>query len=81
MITIKDLTQLVAKLCRFDGAIEWDATKPDGQPRRCLDVTRAERTFGFRAQTKLEDGLRKAIEWFEANLEAIPERQFETSNA
>jgi GDP-L-fucose synthase len=80
-ITIKDLTQLVAKLCRFEGTIEWDSTKPDGQPRRCLDVTRAEKTFGFRAQTGLEEGLQKTVEWFEANTDAIPEREFATSNA
>src|SRR4051812_35575792 len=58
-ITIKDLTQLVAKISRFEGDIVWDPTKPDGQPRRCLDVTRAWNAFGFRARTTLEDGLRK----------------------
>ena len=78
-ITIKDLTQLVAKLAKFDGDIVWDSTKPDGQPRRCLDVSRAEQAIGFRAQTTLEDGLRKTIEWFEANEGNITERAFETS--
>jgi GDP-L-fucose synthase len=80
-ITIKDLTQLVAKLAKFEGEIVWDSTKPDGQPRRCLDVSRAEQAIGFRAQTTLEDGLRKTIEWFEANEGNITERAFETSNA
>ena len=68
-ITIKALTELVAKLARFEGQITWDTSKPDGQPRRCLDVTRAERVLGFRARTTLEDGLAKTIEWYErANL-------------
>jgi GDP-L-fucose synthase len=64
-ITIKALTELVAKLARFEGKITWDTSKPDGQPRRCLDVTRAERVLGFRARTTLEDGLAKTIEWYE----------------
>ena len=64
-ITIKTLTELVAKLARFEGKITWDTSKPDGQPRRCLDVTRAERVLGFRARTTLEDGLAKTIDWYE----------------
>jgi GDP-L-fucose synthase len=67
-ITIRDLTQLVAQLTRFEGEITWDASRPDGQPRRCLDVTRAFNTLGFRAMTTLEDGLRKTIDWYEAHL-------------
>jgi GDP-L-fucose synthase len=66
-ITIRDLTQLVAKLCQFKGEIVWDSTKPDGQPRRCLDTTRAQEKFGFSAHTPLEEGLRKTIAWFEAS--------------
>ena len=78
-ITIKDLTQLVARLARFDGEIVWDSTKPDGQPRRCLDVSRAWNAIGFRARTTLEEGLRKTIEWYEANAEtAAAGRTFET---
>jgi GDP-L-fucose synthase len=65
-ITIKDLVTLIARLCRFTGAIEWDASKPDGQPRRCLDTTRAEKLMGFRAQVGFEEGLRRTIEWFES---------------
>lgn len=64
-ISIRELTELVAKLSRFSGQITWDSTKPDGQPRRCLDVTRAANALGFHAQTSLEDGLRRTIEWFE----------------
>jgi GDP-L-fucose synthase len=75
-ITIKQLMELVARLSRFEGRIEWDTSKPDGQPRRCLDVSRAKQEFGFAAITSLEDGLRKTIEWFEANENAIPERAF-----
>ena len=66
-ITIKDLTELVARLSNFTGKIQWDPTKPDGQPRRCLDTTRARERFGFSAQTTLEDGLRKTIAWYEKN--------------
>jgi len=67
-ITIRDLTHLVAQLSRFEGEIVWDATRPDGQPRRCLDVSRAFNTLGFRAMTTLEDGLRKTVEWYEQHL-------------
>jgi len=51
-------------LIDFTGTITWDTTKPDGQPRRCLDTSRAEQEFGFRATTSFEDGLRKTIEWY-----------------
>src|SRR5687768_7195064 len=61
-ITIKALTELVARLCEFEGKIVWDPTKPDGQPRRCLDVSRAREQIGFVAGTTLEDGLRKTID-------------------
>lgn len=66
-ITIKDLTEMVAKLSGFAGKIVWDPTKPDGQPRRCLDTQRAKERFGFAAKTTLEDGLKKTIEWYEQN--------------
>jgi GDP-L-fucose synthase len=62
-ITIRDLTQLIVRLTDFKGRIEWDPTRPDGQPRRCLDVQRAKDRFGFSAQTGFEDGLRKTIDW------------------
>jgi len=63
-ITIRKLVSLIAELTGFRGEILWDASKPDGQPRRCLDVSRAEREFGFRATTDFTDGLRKTIEWY-----------------
>jgi GDP-L-fucose synthase len=63
-ITIKDLTTLVAKLAGFEGKIVWDPSKPDGQPRRCLDVSRATREIGFTAGTSLEDGLANTIKWY-----------------
>ena len=66
-ITIRDLTNLVAQLAGFRGEIVWDAAKPDGQPRRCLDVTQAREHLGWSASTTLEAGLAKTIEWFERN--------------
>jgi GDP-L-fucose synthase len=65
-ISIRDLTELVARLCGFEGEIVWDTTRPNGQPRRRLDTSRAEREFGFRAVTPLEEGLRKTIAWYES---------------
>jgi len=63
-ITIRDLVFLIAKLTGFTGKIEWDTTKPDGQPRRCLDTSKARREFGFFAQTDFEVGLKKTIDWY-----------------
>ena len=63
-ISIKDLTEKICDLTGFRGRIVWDATKPDGQPRRCLDTTRAEREFGFRARIGFDEGLRQTIEWY-----------------
>jgi GDP-L-fucose synthase len=63
-ISIRDLVHLIARLTRFEGRIRWDASRPDGQPRRSLDVQAAARHFGFKAQTSLEDGLRETIEWY-----------------
>jgi GDP-L-fucose synthase len=65
-ITIKDLTELIAQVTGFDGRLAWDPTKPDGQPRRALDTTRAREWFGFQASTSLEDGLRRTVEWYRA---------------
>jgi GDP-L-fucose synthase len=64
-ITIRDLTETIARLCNFEGEVVWDATKPDGQPRRMLDTSRARDYFGFVARTGFEDGLRRTIEWWE----------------
>ena len=63
-ITIADLVSLIGRLVGYAGEIVYDATKPDGQPRRCLDVTRAKKTFGFVAQVDLEEGLQKTIDWY-----------------
>ena len=63
-ISIKDLVEKITELCGFHGEIRWDNTKPDGQPRRMLDTSRAEQEFGFRATTSFEDGLKKAIAWY-----------------
>jgi GDP-L-fucose synthase len=66
-ITIAELTGLVAELTGFRGEIVWDRSKPDGQPRRWLDTTRAERDFQFRAGTDLREGLERTIEWYRAS--------------
>ncbi len=63
-ITIKDLAKKIARLTGFEGEIRWDSSKPDGQPRRRLDVTRAKKLFGFEAKTDFEEGLKKTIEWY-----------------
>jgi len=63
-ISIKDLAELIAKLVGFKGKIIWDKIKPDGQPRRKLDTSRAEREFGFKAKMDFEEGLRRTIEWY-----------------
>lgn len=63
-ISIKDLAVLIAKLSGFNGDIEWDASMPDGQPRRCLDTSMAFREFGFKAKVGFEDGLKKTIDWY-----------------
>jgi len=63
-ITIKDLVGLIAKFTHFNGEIIWDTSKPDGQPRRMLDTSRAEKEFGFRAKTTFEEGLKKTIAWY-----------------
>jgi GDP-L-fucose synthase len=63
-ISIKDLADLITKLTGFKGRIVWDTSKPDGQPRRRLDISKAEAEFGFKAETKFKEGLRKTIEWY-----------------
>jgi len=63
-ISIRDLVTLIAKLTGFTGEIQWDATKPDGQPRRCLDTSRAKEEFGFAAKTTFEEGLKATIDWY-----------------
>jgi len=73
-ITIRDLVSVICETTKFQGCIEWDASKPDGQPRRCLDTTRAEREFGFRAQVTLCEGLRRTIGWYENLLKGAKRR-------
>ena len=63
-ISIKDLVNLIVKLTGFKGKIIWDKTKPDGQPRRCLDTSRAVKEFGFKAKIKFEEGLAQTIKWY-----------------
>src|SRR5712692_2365365 len=69
-VIIKDLVEIIARLTGYQGEIKWQSDKPDGQPRRQLDTTRAFEKFGFRAQTSLEDGLRKTIDWYETSFKA-----------
>jgi len=66
-ITIKDLVDLIVKFTGFKGKIIWDTSKPDGQPRRMLDTNKAEKEFGFKAKTSLEDGLKNTINWYRHN--------------
>jgi GDP-L-fucose synthase len=68
-ITIRQLVELIVRLTRFAGEIRWDPTKPDGQPRRALDTSRARERFGFAGATDFEDGLRHTIEWYERSTE------------
>lgn len=63
-ISIEDLTTLIKKIVGFEGEIVWDKTKPDGQPRRKLDTTRAEKEFGFKSTTNFEEGLKRTILWY-----------------
>jgi GDP-L-fucose synthase len=70
-ISIKDLAELIAELTGFRGRIVWDTTKPNGQPRRCLDTRRAWESFGFRAKTTFREGLRRTIEWYTHRSEQI----------
>ena len=64
-ITIRDLAEKIRDLTGYQGELRWDASKPDGQPRRCLDTTQAEAHFGFRATTDLDTGLRRTIDWWQ----------------
>ncbi len=66
-ISIRRLSETIAREVGFQGQLEWDSSKPDGQPRRCLDTSRAERLFGFKAQTPFEEGLKTTIAWYENN--------------
>jgi len=63
-IKIRDLVDMIAELTGFRGRVIWDRSKPDGQPRRCLDTTKAKALFGFEARTSLEEGLRQTVDWY-----------------
>lgn len=70
-ISIKDLLETIARLTNFTGEIRWDTTKPNGQPRRKLDTSRAEKLFGFKSQTSFEEGLRQTIAWYLNHLDVV----------
>jgi len=70
-ISIRNLVELICEITEFDGEIKWDSSKPDGQPRRCLDTSRARKEFGFEAKTDFKEGLKKTIEWYKANRRTI----------
>jgi GDP-L-fucose synthase len=63
-ISIKELTNLIKDLVKFEGEIIWDKSKPNGQPRRCLDVSKSKKEFGFEAEVNFKEGLRKTIDWY-----------------
>ena len=67
-LTIQDLIDLIVRMTGFKGRVRWNASKPDGQPRRCLDVSRADREFGFRAQTTIEEGLARTIDHYRRSI-------------
>lgn len=67
-ITIKDLAEKIAELTGFEGELRWDSSKPDGQPRRCLDTSRAKEYFGFEARTDFDEGLEATIKWYREQL-------------
>jgi GDP-L-fucose synthase len=77
-ISIKELTEKIAEVTGFRGRLRWDPTKPDGQPRRCLDTSRAERLLGWRAVTPLDEGLRRTVEWFRSEPRETPARAAST---
>ena len=71
-ITIRELADLICRLVGFEGEIVWDASKPDGQPRRCLDTTKAAKYFGFQSTISLAEGLRTTIAWYEDWRQGLP---------
>ena len=75
-VTIKNLAEMVATEVGYKGCISWDTSKPNGQPRRCLDVSRIKRTIGFEAKHSLQGGLQKTVRWFLANQSALREVRF-----
>jgi len=70
-ISIRDLVTLIAEVTRFTGKITWDTSQPNGQPRRKLDTSRAEREFGFRSRTDFREGLKRTVEWYERQRKVV----------
>ena len=70
--SIRELAETIAAATGFQGEIVWDTSRPDGQPRRALDVSRAEREFGFRAEIPLEEGIKRTVEYYREHLAATP---------
>lgn len=70
-ISVNALVELIKKTIGYEGSTIWDTSRPDGSARRCLDVTRAEKEFGFKASTSLEEGIQKTVEWYESTLRNI----------
>jgi GDP-L-fucose synthase len=79
-ISIKDLSEMIVKLTGFTGKLAWQTDKPNGQPRRGLDVSRAKEYFGWSAQVSFEEGMRRTIEWFKENKQLIESRDQKTSH-
>ncbi|MCH8957531.1 GDP-L-fucose synthase [candidate division KSB1 bacterium] len=76
-ISIKDLVEKIVQLTGYEGRVSWDTSKPNGQPRRCLDISRAKESFGFQAKVDFDEGLRRTIDWFLQNQSNIREVKFE----
>jgi GDP-L-fucose synthase len=79
-ITIRDLVDLINELTGYPGEIRWDTTKPDGQPRRCLDVSRAKREFGFEAKMPFREGLKRTIAWYMTHIDETTRRKTGAEN-
>lgn len=70
-ISIKALNRMICRYLKYNGEIHWDKTKPDGQLRRCLDVSKAKEEFGFRAEVSFEDGVKRTIDWYIKNIKSL----------
>ena len=76
-ISIKDLVEKIVQFTGYEGRVSWDTSKPNGQPRRCLDISRAKESFGFQAKVDFDEGLRRTVDWFLQNQSNIREVKFE----
>jgi GDP-L-fucose synthase len=76
-ITIRELVDMLVRILGFRGQVRWDTSKPDGQPRRCVDASRASRLFGFEAETRFEEGLRRTMDWYRRERAASPRLRWE----